>query len=252
MAFRHGARWMKDTMEESGLGVETREKRDDSGSGGLERGARRVKNPGIGSFAVIAAAVLMVFGAASRMGKNPEIDSLFGLDRQTHERVRREEERLKGMLILGGVLVAPAGQDASGAADIDFDAPPPLRGDFPLPLAGKDDGSGPGRPSRMSLAANGGLHGGGAAGTDGDASSRLASGGDPFGVDADGARGGVDGGAGYAKTTGDRDYVVRDGDTWVKIARRTLGDGGRWRELQSANAEAGNGLRVGMRLVIPD
>lgn len=50
--------------------------------------------------------------------------------------------------------------------------------------------------------------------------------------------------------------VVAAGDTLTSIARRHLGDGGRWREIFLANREAigddPNALRVGQELILPD
>lgn len=147
---------MTDAMENCDLEATAAQERDDAVSGDLERRFRRGRRPGIGSFVTIAAAVLILFGTASRMGKNPEVDSLFGLDRQSEERIKREEERLKGMLILGGVPSDRAVPAASGAVNIDPDAPPPVRGDFPLPVAG-EEGSESGRLSRVPLAMSGGF-----------------------------------------------------------------------------------------------
>ncbi|MHC4832518.1 MAG: LysM peptidoglycan-binding domain-containing protein, partial [Planctomycetota bacterium] len=48
---------------------------------------------------------------------------------------------------------------------------------------------------------------------------------------------------------------VRPGDTLTSIARRHLGDGGRWREIHLANRETigsdPDALKVGMVLVLP-
>lgn len=49
-----------------------------------------------------------------------------------------------------------------------------------------------------------------------------------------------------------RVYTVAEGDSWVIIAKRTLGDGSRWKELIEANPEARDGLVVGSRLIIPN
>lgn len=49
-----------------------------------------------------------------------------------------------------------------------------------------------------------------------------------------------------------RVYTVAEGDSWVIIAKRTLGDGSRWKELIEANPDAREGLVVGSRLIIPN
>lgn len=43
-------------------------------------------------------------------------------------------------------------------------------------------------------------------------------------------------------------YTVANGDNWVKIGKAT---GKRWQDIQSANPDSRNGLRVGMKLNIP-
>lgn len=43
-------------------------------------------------------------------------------------------------------------------------------------------------------------------------------------------------------------YVVAAGDNWKKVEKQT---GKRWQDIQKANPESKSGLRVGMRLVIP-
>jgi hypothetical protein len=152
------------------------------------------------------------------------------------------------MLILGGIPSDRSVPAASGAVNIDPDAPPPIRGDFPLPVAG-EEGSESGRLSRVPLAMSGGFwrDAGDAAGPDlADEPS------EPDAADATVGTSGNTGQAGSSRQSADRTYVVENGDTWVKIARHTLGDGARWRELLTANAGASGGLRVGMRLVIPN
>lgn len=48
-------------------------------------------------------------------------------------------------------------------------------------------------------------------------------------------------------------YVVQSGDTLYGVAKRRLGDGTRWREIEVANPGVSpRGLKVGQTLIIPD
>ncbi|MDR1519873.1 MAG: LysM peptidoglycan-binding domain-containing protein [Planctomycetota bacterium] len=193
----------------------------------------RDRRPGIGSFATIALAVLMLFGAASRLGKTPETASLFGLDSQSEQRIRLEEERLKALQIIGAVPRRPGGGAAPGVDGIDEAALPPLRNAANPAIRRQRD--------MVSLAVPEN------AWERPDSNDAYVDGGENL---ADASAGDDPEPAPAAGQLGH--YVVAEGDTWVKIAQRTLGDAKRWRELFDANPAARNGLRVKMRLVVPN
>lgn len=202
---------------------------------------KRSAQPRLGSFVTIAVAILLLFGAASRMGKMPEAGGLFNIDffadRQAQyeqNRIRQDEERLRTFLTIGAVPVQQPASDAGQVAmALDQNPETPYRGEFdideqrrrnravvsmPLP-----DTRGDGEDARPPS---------------GEAVPRTTTH-NPAPEAVSSPRGGAEG------------YVVATGDTWVKIAKNTLGDSKRWQDIQKANPEAQNGLRVGMRLVIP-
>jgi nucleoid-associated protein YgaU len=49
----------------------------------------------------------------------------------------------------------------------------------------------------------------------------------------------------------ERKYVVKDGDTLYAIAKRELGSGGRWKEIQKLNGMSGETLKKGQTLSLP-
>ena len=54
------------------------------------------------------------------------------------------------------------------------------------------------------------------------------------------------------KSTGGKEYVVKKGDTLGKIAKKELGDTGRWKEIQTLNNIAKpEAIKVGMKLKLP-
>ena len=58
-----------------------------------------------------------------------------------------------------------------------------------------------------------------------------------------------------ATTEGKRVYVVKDGDSFYKIAKQELGKGSRWEELFKLNKDVVNGnaqgLQPGMVIMLP-
>ncbi|MDR1533761.1 MAG: LysM peptidoglycan-binding domain-containing protein [Planctomycetota bacterium] len=198
-------------MENGNLGG----KPDDYGR--PEAGAGRGR-PDTGSLITAAVAVLLLFAVLTRMGKPPERLSLLEwMDNQSEKRIRSEGERLKAMQILGAVP-GPAPADPENPPD-EPESFPPLRIGLLSGIGADRDPavpdpgreSGTARPEPESPPAEPGAEGPGRPGH----------------------------------------YLVAEGDTWVKISRRTLGDANRWREILAANPAAQNGLKVNMRLIIP-
>lgn len=198
-----------------------------SGRGGLPR---------FGSFVTIAAAMLLLFGAASNVGKVSEFNGLFNIDGAQEKRLqgeRLQDERLKTIITLGAVPV-PVEQlrQNNGSLPLDYDVLPPRRSE--TGLEGERDN--PLRPSVSMLTQQ-----------DSPPTTRRSP-----------VRPGYAGNDNYGDPdtplrmdNQNRTYVVASGDTWVKIAKITLGDASRWRDLVNANPSAKEGLRVGMRLAIP-
>lgn len=191
----------------------------------------RARPPRIGSFVTIAAALLMLFGAASRMGNLPDVKALLGLDNYAQERIMLEEARGQAAITLG-VKPAPISSQAHNRhVPIDPDPRTPYRGEIdPEAVRSRpNQGSTLRPPVSMSIpdtrpALN-------------DPVPNYREPGSPATIQPVENR--------------QEEYVVGNGDTWNKIALRTLGDGKRWKEIQRANPSAQNGLRVGMKLKIP-
>ncbi len=192
--------------------------------------------PRFGAFVTIAVSLLLLFGAASRVGKTPETLALFGIDNQAENRIKQEEERLRTALMIGSV---PVRRDDllsnAGSVQLDPDPMPPTRGDFDP-------------ESLLSSAAN--------ADNPSEANSRgplmLAIPHNNESLSAM-ARPNIPDNSQRQEPQANRrkTYRVKDGDTWVKVSRNTLGDPKRWREILAANPSASDGLRVGMDLMIP-
>ena len=201
--------------------------------GRSEKSRVRARPPRFGSFVTIAAAVLMLFGTISRLGKPAEIGSLFGLDRQAENRIRQEEERLRTAIVLGGLPVPATGlRPRAGEVPIEYGVLPPVREEIdPETVRRHYDSE---HHATVSLAVPEDFF------RSGDDSS--------FPVET--APASIPVPAGTRVNTSEY-YVVVVGDTWAKIAVRTLGDIKRWEEIRRANPVADAGLRVGMRLVIP-
>ncbi|MCC8190126.1 MAG: LysM peptidoglycan-binding domain-containing protein [Planctomycetes bacterium] len=199
------------------------------------REVRRARGyPRFGSFFTIAVAILMLFGAASRIGKAPEIPVLFGIDQAEEQRLQRYD-RQRTAIILGTVpgerSLRPGVGDSLRSANAVL---PPIRLDA--------DGYGGGlRPGISAL---------GPAGLPGyETDDGVADAGGGGSIRAAGASG-ADAGTGGRVSDGGT-YTVAAGDTWARIAKRFLGDASRWREIENANPQSRTGLKVGMRLVIP-
>ncbi len=211
-----------------------------SRDGRTEKSRARARQPRLGSFVTIAVAVLMLFGAASRMGKMPETAALFGIDRQAENRIRQEEERLRTAITIGAVPVPAADlRPHAGALPIDTAVLPPAREEVDPEIArGHADGE---RRSSVSLA------------VPEDFWRRDGASAAPTETVPPAVRPPVAGQTAHqpGPANATESYVVANGDTWVKIAKRTLGDPKRWEEIKHANPAAADGLRVGMRLVIP-
>lgn len=197
-----------------------------------ERAARpRRSGPRFGSFFTIAVALLLLFGAASRVGKLPETAALFGIDLAHENRILHEEERLRTAISIGTVPVQPsAGGDVrlpidSGAMPPQRHMPPPPSGD----RSNNDNGySGfdSGQRATVSIPQQDDRYDNDAPVAPRDERPTVRP---------------------NQPTT----YVVVQGDTWVKVAKKTLGDSKRWQDIQRANPASRNGLSVGMRLTIP-
>jgi len=76
---------------------------------------------------------------------------------------------------------------------------------------------------------------------------------DEIAVDDTGADGGtIDANAAASEKPGPRKHVIVKGDTLYSLAKRYLGHGRRWKEIQAANPGLDpNKLRVGQEIVIP-
>lgn len=225
------ASWLVPTVENLGMAEDIDDDED------RRAGVRPRGQPRFGSFVTITAAILLLFGAASRVGKAPEVSSLFNIDQAHESRVqgeRLQEERLKTIITLGAVPApVPSLRPNGGSLPIDSHVLPPRRPETDIDFLGGDQRllsapvlvpNGDGRTNGDDLRPPGRQDGGYGA-DDRDAPSRA--------------------------RPQSRTYVVANGDTWVKIAKNTLGDANRWKDLLNANPSAKDGLRVGMRLVIP-
>ena len=210
-----------------------------------EQGRAPSRSPRLGSFITIAMAVLMLFGAVSRIGKMPESTALFSIDRQTENRIRQEEERLRTVITIGAAPVPAADlRPRAGVIPIESDFPPPAREEVDPEMArGHFD---PDRRSPVSLAVPEGFwrHDGG---YDLPVDTLTTSVRPPV-MDSSPS---LDSGHSIGQANPAKSYVVANGDTWVKIAMRTFGDPKRWEEIKQANPAAAAGLKVGMRLVVP-
>lgn len=196
---------------------------------------RRLTGPRFGPFVTIAAAILLLFGAASRLGKTSEdagwldLDFLAsrGLER---ERARRQEQRNATLITLGAV---PAPLEASApprGLHLSANVLPPERNvDFHAWEESNRRRYDSPSPLSLAVPAEGNHHPG---------ESEVAPRFDP---------------APEAKPQTVPEshvgaYVVAQGDNWVKIGKHL---GKRWQDIQKANPQAQSGLRVGMKLVIP-
>lgn len=202
----------------------------------------RRQAPRFGAFVTIAIALLMLFGAASRFGNMPEPAALFGIDQKAEKTAGRNiDDILRATVIIGG---KPAWRDEvtppANALDYDPGLPPPSR----TSLGSDDRFSGPPDDDVRSILSIPHQVDGGPEDPE-DAPP------EPVGYMPP-----APGGSGEAAEPPPaferpETYVVAADDTWVKIAKRTLGDSGRWRDIMNINPASRNGLLVGMRLRIP-
>jgi len=199
-----------------------------------EKKARRPAGPRFGPFVTIAVAILMLFGAASRLGKTPEQGSWLNFDilasrSLEQDRLRQLEQRNTTLITLG--VVPSHFEDAPPQSmrlrenvlpperNVDFDAyQDNQRRHYGIPA-----------PLSLPVPTEGNHHPGAS-----ESSPRF----DPVpemrpndGMESHGGT-----------------YVVAQGDNWVKIGKRV---GKQWKDIQSANPQASEGLRVGMKLIIP-
>lgn len=203
-----------------------------SHSGGRDSAGRKSpRGPRFGPLFTIAVAILLLFGAVSHMGRVPEAAALFGIDTKAANDVERtERDRLKAALILGGKPVSVEEiQPHQGSLPLDRTPLPPQRERVDLSAVLHHRGGETDYPSAPHLE---------------NLTSGVEPGNQPLSQTF------------QPPTQPERErppssYVVADGDTWAKIAKRLLGDSKRWMELQQANPAARDGLRVGMRLVVP-
>lgn len=185
--------------------------------------------PRFGPFVTIAVAILMLFGAASRIGKDNEsirwIDSDYIASNKLEEEHRRKQDAVAATLITLGTAPVPNGHtQPSNRAPLINRSTPPSRVDAPShrnsvrpPAAGS---------------ANGGVRP-----PNDDGSSWNNQGLRPSDSPETGSR-----------TRPGEMYVVAAGDNWMKIGKRF---GKPWRDIENANPQSKAGLRVGMRLTIP-
>lgn len=212
---------------------------DDDEDGYEEKAPRRVSGPRFGPFVTIAVAILMLFGAASRIGKPVESGNWLSLDLLASkslntERLRLQEQRNTTLVTLGAVPVAPEGlRPPPRGLHIEGQVLPPPRGEI-----GYDEYQEhrlPPAPPPLRMVAR-------TEGTDGpDASESYIPGAGPNFDPAPEAP------LRQPQASGSV-YVVASGDNWVKIGKAT---GRKWQDLQKANPQAADGLRVGMQLTVP-
>lgn len=202
------------------------------------RDSARRPGPRFGPLITIAAAILMLFGAASRMGKTseaglwPNFDSL-AANYVGKSRPASGSAESAGTTVVTLGTLPPASQSSQMPQQrgmrLDMRGMPPPRGDFDLDAYQQPQSdqrafpplSVPGQQTENDAVRNGDAR-------------RF----DP---------------APEAKQLTPEEkktstYTVAAGDNWVKIGKVT---GKRWQDIQNANPESRNGLRVGMKLVVP-
>ncbi|MDR1612067.1 MAG: LysM peptidoglycan-binding domain-containing protein [Planctomycetota bacterium] len=189
----------------------------------------RSRAPRFGPFVTIAAALLLLFGAASRVGKAPEIPALMGIDQLAEKRVRPDPSLIDAMVMIGGVPVEKeAVVPRRNALPTDSLPVPPPRGDLGLEERLSDNALGLRPPPGLSMNFDAA-----------DAMPENRENAPPAPTRPEPVS---------AKS---HTYRVSQGDTWAKIAKRTLGDVNRWQEIRALNPGAANGLMVGMELILP-
>lgn len=202
-----------------------------------EREVRRPAGPRFGPFVTIAVAILLLFGAASRIGKTPTEGGWLNVDflaskSLEREQLRQQEQRNTTLITLGAIPSAQGEVELpTRGLQLRENVLPPQRDvdyytyqeelerqrmtqvplSMQMPLEGNQHFDGSGTASRFDPAPEATPH-------ERNATESL------------------------------RTYVVSQGDNWVKIGKHV---GKRWQDVQRANPQAQNGLRVGMKLTIP-
>lgn len=195
-------------------------------------GRPRRQVPRFGPFVTIAAALLLLFGAASRVGKMPEVPALMGIDQQAERRVRSDPSLIDAMVMIGGVpvekntVVPPRRSMPADGLPV-----PPSRGDLGLEERLSEN--------TLNLRPSPGLSMNYREDAGDDALTESYEYSAPAPVQPD------------PEPPKKQTYRVSEGDTWAKIAKRTLGDVNRWQEIRSLNPKASGGLMVGMELTLP-
>ncbi|MCD8138592.1 MAG: LysM peptidoglycan-binding domain-containing protein [Planctomycetaceae bacterium] len=218
------------------MAIDTEYDEDDDREEDVREKPARRSGPRFGPFVTIAAAILMLFGAVSRLGKTSEAGLWPNFDTLAANYIG-SQRRSSGPSSAGTTTVTlgtlPAPQHAGGneprrGMRLDMRAMPPPRGDFDLEEYSRREAS---MPMSLSIPGRQPLENTAPAVED---NRRF----DPVPE----AR---------PLTPNERaaaNYTVREGDNWVKIGRVT---GKRWQDIQAANPESRNGLRVGMKLTLP-
>lgn len=208
--------------------------RDDDESDEREEAVtRRPAGPRFGPFVTIAVAILLLFGAASRIGKPAENGNWLSIDlvasrNLSQERLRLQEQRNTTLVTLGVLPSAPNQLRAQPESlHMQGQVLPPPRGEvdyhqyrqmqappsIPLSMTAQTRGA---RESSVSVPA-----------PQFDPAPEA-----PY----------------RASRPAGTQYVVSEGDNWVKIGKAT---GKKWQDILKANPQAEDGLRVGMKIIIP-
>ncbi|MCC8167279.1 MAG: LysM peptidoglycan-binding domain-containing protein [Planctomycetes bacterium] len=214
---------------------------DDEDDDEREAPPRRSSPPRYGPFLTIAVAILMLFGAMSRFGKS-ETGSWLNLDFLAsrsieQDRLRLQEQRNLTLVTLGAVPTSQP-HDPGPGPDLAMAAPlqartvlPPSRGEFDLEAFEVEQRERQRREQGIQLSMPGQTGAGAGTGPESGPATHF----DPV-PEA------------QPTVSAGTVYVVRQGDNWVKIGKAT---GTKWQDIQNANPSSKNGLRAGMKLVIP-
>lgn len=195
-----------------------------------EASAPRRSMPRFGPFVTIAAAILMLFGAASQVGKTSTGGNLFqqiSMPGVQPDEVDEPNERVATARVTIGARPVPENSLTPSQRHMRLDDRPVLPPRNVIDQGRDAGGQQPAntlRPPSHPVMTNSPLAG--------NEPSRF----DPAPEAAT-----------QSRPTG-ATYVVATGDNWKKVEKQT---GKRWQDIQKANPESKSGLRVGMRLVIP-
>jgi hypothetical protein len=188
--------------------------------------------PRFGPFVTIAAAILMLFGAVSRFGKTSEAGLWPNFDSLAANYIGAANPAAApagATVVTIGTLPAAASADAQRQRGmrLDMRAMPPPRGDFDLDEYRQRQND----PQAMPLLS---VPGTAPIENNEPPAKRF----DPLPEAKPAA----------PEERAIATYTVSNGDNWVKIGKAT---GKRWQDIQHANPESRNGLRVGMKLILP-